>query len=290
MSISSMSSSTVIPGRSRAAANGYRFTTTSSNGAIAAAMIWRRWSARRRSARRPPWTRGWSVFTRPSSISGKPVTAATSVTGRSASRRVLAVPPVETSSNPRATSPRPKSVRPVLSDTDRSARRGRGTAASARSRSRVTCRPSGATERAPARSRPTDRGRSRCSTARMRAWSASASSPGRTATASCATMGPPSRVSSTKWIVQPVTVAPWSSASRTECAPGNAGSSDGCVFRMRSRNAARTRCPTIRMYPARTTTSTRAAASASASAASSPPGTIAVSMPCSVAQSRAGQA
>ena len=32
----------------------------------------------------PPWIRGWSVFTRPSSISGKPVTAATSVTGRPA--------------------------------------------------------------------------------------------------------------------------------------------------------------------------------------------------------------
>ena len=73
-----------------------------------------RWSARRRSARSPAWTRGWSVFTRPSSISGKPVTAATSVTGRPASRRARAVPPVLTSSQPRTTSPRPRSTRPRL--------------------------------------------------------------------------------------------------------------------------------------------------------------------------------
>ena len=100
----------------------------------------------------------------------------------------------------------PSSTRPVLSDTDRRARRGRGTAASARSRSSRTCRPSAATESAPARSRPTARGSRRCSTARIRAWRVSSSSPGRIGTASWATIGPPSRVASTRWTVQPVTV------------------------------------------------------------------------------------
>ena len=71
-----------MPGRRAASANGYRLTTTRSNGAMPAARSASRWSARRRSARIPPWTRGWSVLTRPSSISGKPVTAATSVTGQ----------------------------------------------------------------------------------------------------------------------------------------------------------------------------------------------------------------
>ncbi len=57
------------------------------------------------------------------------MTAATSVTGSPASRRARAVPPVLTSSKPRATRPRPRSARPVLSETDRSARRGTGASA-----------------------------------------------------------------------------------------------------------------------------------------------------------------
>ena len=134
MSISSTSSSNDEPGLARASANGYRLTTTSSNGAIPAAASASRWSARRRSARRPAWIRGWSVLTRPSSISGKPVTAATSVTGSPASRRARAVPPVQTSSNPRATRPAPSSARPALSDTDRSARRGTGSSSNAPAR------------------------------------------------------------------------------------------------------------------------------------------------------------
>src|SRR5262245_55076396 len=60
---------------------------------------------------------GWRVLTRPSIISGKPVTADTLVTGRPASAKARAVPPVDTSSKPRATRPRPKSVSPVLFDT-----------------------------------------------------------------------------------------------------------------------------------------------------------------------------
>ena len=43
-------------------------------------------SARPRRARMPPWTAGCSVFTRPSMISGKPVTAEMPVTGTPASR------------------------------------------------------------------------------------------------------------------------------------------------------------------------------------------------------------
>ena len=44
--------------------------------------------------------RGCSVFTRPSSISGKPVTSATSVTARPASASSRAVPPVDSSRTP----------------------------------------------------------------------------------------------------------------------------------------------------------------------------------------------
>src|SRR5688572_2611790 len=71
---------------------------------------------------RPPCTRGCSVLTRPSMISGKPVYAETSVTGRPASVSVRAVPPVLRISTFRATRARAKSTRPVLSETDSRAR------------------------------------------------------------------------------------------------------------------------------------------------------------------------
>src|SRR6267142_3859590 len=70
----------------------------------------------------PPWIFGCSVFTRPSIISGNPVTSDTFVTGRPASARAFDVPPVDTSWTPRAARPRAKSTRPVLSDTLRIAR------------------------------------------------------------------------------------------------------------------------------------------------------------------------
>src|SRR5204863_9452978 len=60
---------------------------------------------------------GCSVLTRPSIISGKPVTADTLVTGSPAPLNARAVPPVDTSSKPRAARPRPRSIRPLLSDT-----------------------------------------------------------------------------------------------------------------------------------------------------------------------------
>src|SRR4029453_15125642 len=48
-----------------------------------------------RTASNPPCTFGCSVFTRPSIISGEPVTSETSVTERPASGSAFAVPPVE---------------------------------------------------------------------------------------------------------------------------------------------------------------------------------------------------
>ena len=73
-------------------------------------------------ASRPPWTRGWSVFTRPSIISGKPVTWATSTTATPASSSAAAVPPVDRSSTPCPASAFASPTRPVLSDTEISAR------------------------------------------------------------------------------------------------------------------------------------------------------------------------
>ena len=261
-----------------------------------------RCASRRRSASTPAWIPGWSVFTRPSRISGKPVTALTSVTGSPDSRNARAVPPVETSSKPRSTNPRPSSASPDLSLTDSRARRGVGNARSAAVTSTMVTRPSIGT--APARASATARGSSRCSIALIRPCSDASSSPGAIVTASWRTIGPPSSVASTTWTVQPVTFTPWASASRTAWLPGNDGSNDGWVLRMRPLNAASVAGPTMRMYPARTTRSTPAAASASASTASAfarsavasvdaggvpSPGSNAVSIPCSAAQASAGQ-
>src|SRR6188508_2026079 len=71
-----------------------------------------------RRASRPPWIAGCSVLTRPSSISGKPVCAATSVTSSPASARSRAVPPVESSFTPSDASSRARSSTPVLSETE----------------------------------------------------------------------------------------------------------------------------------------------------------------------------
>src|SRR5688572_24466024 len=79
-------------------------------------------SGRSRRANSPPWTPGCSVFTRPSSISGNPVTSATSCTLSPASRSAFAVPPVEMRSQSRSTRRVAKSTIPVLSDTEMSAR------------------------------------------------------------------------------------------------------------------------------------------------------------------------
>src|ERR1051325_8775952 len=80
------------------------------------------WAGSSRRASSPPWILGCSVFTRPSSISGKPVCAETSVTGTPSFDRSCAVPPVERSCTPSAASPRPSSTKPDLSETLSSAR------------------------------------------------------------------------------------------------------------------------------------------------------------------------
>ncbi len=95
--------------------NGYRLHTTSPMAAMFWATRSARCSGRSRSARMPPWMAGWSVFTRPPSISGLPVTSSTGVHRMPASVSAAAVPPLETSSQPSRDSPRANSTRPVLS-------------------------------------------------------------------------------------------------------------------------------------------------------------------------------
>src|SRR5262249_31751134 len=80
------------------------------------------WPGSARRASRPPWIFGWSVLTRPSSISGKPVCVATSITRTPSFSRSCAVPPVERISTPRAARPRANSTIPALSETLMSAR------------------------------------------------------------------------------------------------------------------------------------------------------------------------
>src|SRR5665811_1733554 len=123
MSMFSMISSSVAPRRSATSSNGYRFTTTRSMGSMPSSWMAFRCSWLCRSARMPPWIAGCSVFTRPSMISGNPVTSDTGVTGIPTSLRNLNVPPVEMSSMPRSARPRANDSRFPLSDTDTSARR-----------------------------------------------------------------------------------------------------------------------------------------------------------------------
>src|SRR6185295_10842445 len=117
MSISSTRLVNGVAGFAAAVANGYKLTTTTSTRPTPWALSAARSSGRSRRARMPPWSFGCRVLTRPSSISGKPVTSETLVTGSPASARAFAVPPVETSSKPRDTRPRPRSSIPRLSET-----------------------------------------------------------------------------------------------------------------------------------------------------------------------------
>src|SRR3990167_9478995 len=121
MSMFSMASSSVQSGRAVACANGYRLMTSRSMVLMPCSASAAMCAGTSRRASRPPWMRGCSVLTRPSSISGKPVTSATSVTGRPASASRRAVPPVDSSLTPRACSAWAKSTMPVLSDTDSNA-------------------------------------------------------------------------------------------------------------------------------------------------------------------------
>ena len=62
----------------------------------------------------PPWMAGCRVFTRPSMISGKPVTSEMPVMGSPALPQERAVPPVEMTSTPSSTSPRTNGSRSRL--------------------------------------------------------------------------------------------------------------------------------------------------------------------------------
>ena len=121
MSMFSIASSSVQPGLATVDSNGYRFTTSTSMVSIWCSAKAAMWAGRSRRAKRPPCTRGCRVLTRPSSISGKPVMAATSVTGRPLSASSLAVPPVDSSLMPCACRACASSRMPVLSETESSA-------------------------------------------------------------------------------------------------------------------------------------------------------------------------
>ena len=118
MSIFSIASSSVQPGFAIVVSKGYRFTTRRSIVGMPCAASAAMCSGTSRRASRPPWMVGCSVFTRPSSISGKPVWSATSVTARPASASSFAVPPVDSSLTPSALSSRANSSTPVLSETE----------------------------------------------------------------------------------------------------------------------------------------------------------------------------
>ena len=206
-----------------------------------------RCSGLERSARMPPWILGWRVLTRPPSISGEPVTSATSrcamPASRSVGRRCCRWRPAPTR-GPRGPGP----ARP-----DPPCRRR--TAGLSRRHLRVCsfssiglvpdrCRGGGpdrlpAGPRCPAglqlAQRPGHGGRVEVrSTTLIRSCSDASVSPGRTGTTSWARIGPASISTVARCTVHPVSGTPAARASRTPCQPGKAGSRAGCVFRMRS--------------------------------------------------------
>ena len=72
----------------------------------------------------------------------------------------------------------------------------------------------------------------------------------RPAPATCAMIGPPSRLASTKWTVTPLCLTPCAIACAGASTPGNAGNSDGCVLIDRAAGSARrTRGVSTRMKP-----------------------------------------
>ena len=121
ISMFSMMSAKRAFGSAETFSNGYRFSTSRSMATMPCSAMTASSVPRRPS--RPPWTLGCRVLTRPSMISGKPVSSETSRTARPASRMAFALPPVDSSSTPRAASARASSIRPVLSETDSNARR-----------------------------------------------------------------------------------------------------------------------------------------------------------------------
>ncbi len=198
------------------------------------------------------------------------------------------MPPVDTSSKRRATRPRPSSTRPVLSETESSARRGTGTRASARSRSIRTRRPSGATRDRAGQ----EQGHGRAAAGGARPRGSVRAGAGRRRRAG--PRRPPGRRSGRRRGSRPRDGP--CSRSRRRRGPGHrprrgrpgtrAAGSDACSGSGRRTRPGRPvrRCACSR--PARRRRATTLA-SVSASVASSPPGTRAVSIPCSAAQSSA---
>ena len=196
------------------------------------------------------------------------------------------MPPVDTSSKPSATRPRPRSARPVLSDTDRRARRGDGSAASARAPVDPTV--PAVYRDAPASSSATARGSSRCSTALIRSWSDASSSPAgrdgllgddrpaveRLVDEMDRRAGDPRRPA-------PARRGPRvRRGTRAAATDGCSGSARGMPQGPPDRRSACSR--RVRRRPA------RPPARVSATPSSAPPGMTAVSIPCSAAQSIAG--
>ena len=133
--------------------------------------------------------------------------------------------------------PRANSSSPVLSETE--TQRARDLHSSSPGATGPGDDPPGSRRTLPAANRRTASGTRRCSTSRIRAVSASASSPYSTGTASCRMGGPPSTTSSAKCTVTPVTRTPQASACSIACSPGKAGSSDG--WRLMTRSGKRSR-------------------------------------------------
>src|SRR5215210_855164 len=120
-----MTSVSLTPRMPAVRSNGYRFTQTRSTYSMSCSAAASTWPGSSRTASRPAYSRGCSVLTRPSMISGKPVKSSTLRTSTPAPDSSRSVPPVETTSTPSSARPRAKSTIPRLSETDNSARRTR---------------------------------------------------------------------------------------------------------------------------------------------------------------------
>src|SRR3954452_8955601 len=122
MSMFSMTSASSTARFAAVASNGYRFTHTRSICSIPCSFSVATGSGLSRTASTPAAVFGLIVFTRPSGISGKPVTSSMARVSTPASAKCRAVPPVETISTPSSRRQRANSAMPVLSDTVISAR------------------------------------------------------------------------------------------------------------------------------------------------------------------------
>src|SRR4051794_15903943 len=122
MSMFSMTSSSETARLAAVCSNGERFTQTRAIVSGPCSLSVPTCSALSRTASTPAAIFGLIVFTRPSSISGKPVKSSIARVSTPASFRCFAVPPVETISTPSSRRQRANSAMPVLSETVISAR------------------------------------------------------------------------------------------------------------------------------------------------------------------------